>query len=172
MKKIIILFLLVSSILFGDSLGEFIKEVDGFTINMTCKYYFSHLKPAFCILRAFEGNKEKKTSMILLFNQKVSSITFDDSFITFKDYKLDFSLVGNYTYSNKNTTNVMIKGHSISGFDEFYITIENMRWLKYFFKFKKDATFTVNTGEDSYYFDLSKYKDDIINSKFYKKIME
>lgn len=110
--------------------------------------------------------------MTLLFNQKVSRITFDDSYITFKDNVLDFSLVGNYTYSNKNTSDVIIKWHSVSGFDDFYITIENTRWLKYFFKFKKDATFTVYTDEGIYFFDLSKYKKDIINSKFYKQIME
>lgn len=60
MKKITILFLLFYSSIFGNSLGEFIKEADGFTINMTCKYYFSELKPAFCILSASEGIKKKK----------------------------------------------------------------------------------------------------------------
>lgn len=149
MKKILILFFLLTISLFG----RFVSHENGFIMKAT---HTSYTK-----------NKETTCYVVLYMNAPVRLVIAVDTdtqptSVRIKDY-LQFLEDDdpNVLYDDKNGYVIVI-----------YDSEHNNKYIKHILQQILDNDLWIYCEDTSYYFDFTEYKKDIIKNKSYKKIMQ
>lgn len=173
MKKIILLFLLFTLSLFS----QFEKKEYGFTIEIKDQYDFGY------ILYLTAAQVNNKVSPRLRFTlaslsidiekKKPVSIQFNGSQVWFgEDGKFSASIIDGDAYHSLSE-GIELPNCELKKLNNklLTITIPNAKWVKQILKEITEKRFIILFEDESGgFFDLSKYKKDILESDFYKNI--